>query len=154
MALRWTYSGNPASSALDEVRFLTADTDSTKAWTLADDEINYAITLHSGASPTIGNNFLAAAVCAETIVAKLKSVPASKSVGDLSLSWGQQFQFYADRAYQLRQRAALKGVVPYISGTSRSEKQDADAEEDRVQPAAKVDGMSNLYPQDPLTGGY
>ena len=142
----WTYSGNPATSALDEVRFLTSDTDQTKAWTLLDGEINYAIGLHSATPPVIGQNFLAAAVCAETILGKFKSIPESKKVGDLSLTWGAQFKFYSDLAYRLRQRAALQSVKPYIGGTSIAEKAAINADPDRVQMAVKIDGMDFASP--------
>ena len=144
--MAWTYSGNPAASALDEVRFLAADTDSTKAWTLADGEVNYAISLYSAAPPVIGQNFLAAAVCAETILGKFKAIPESKKVGDLSLTWGAQFKFYESLAYRLRQRAALQAVKPYIGGTSITEKAGIDADPDRVQPAAKIGGMDFANP--------
>lgn len=144
--MSWTYSGNPSASALAEVRFLIADTDSTKAWTLQDGEISYALGLYSANPPVIGQNFLAAAVCAETILAKLKAVPESKSVGDLSLTWGSQFKFYESQAYRLRQRAALQGVAVYCGGTSATEKASVNAEPDRVGTAVKIDGMNIASP--------
>lgn len=144
--MAWSYSQNPATSALDEIRFLTADVDSSKAWTLQDSEIAYTVSLHSATPPVIGQNFLAAAVCAETILGKFKAIPESKKVGDLSLTWGAQFKFYSDLAYRLRQRAALQAVKPYIGGTSIAEKAAINADPDRVGTAVRVDGMSYASP--------
>jgi hypothetical protein len=142
--MSWSYSGNPSSTPLDEVRFLTSDTDQTKPWTLQDEEIQYAITLYSGASPQIGDNLLAAAVCAETALGKLRGIPGRKKVGDLERDYSATFKFYQDLATTLRNRANLKGVRIYAGGISRSEKQANDSDTDRVLPAARVDGMNHL----------
>lgn len=142
----WTYSFDPSSSPLNEVRFLIADTDQTRAWTLYDAEISYAINLHSGPNPQVGENFLAAAVCAETILGKFKIIAQSKSVGDLSISYGNQFTFYKDLAITLRNRAALQVVKPYVGGISRSDKEARDQDSDRLGTAVKVDGMSYASP--------
>lgn len=146
--MSWTYSGNPTSSAKDEVRFLTADTDVTKPWRNQDEEIAYAISLYSSNPPVIGQNFYAAAICAESILAKLKATPlGSKRVGDLSIATAPStILFYEQTAYRLRQSASLQAVPTYVGGTSISEKEALDADPDRVQPAFKVDGMSNTSP--------
>jgi hypothetical protein len=137
----WSYSGNPGASPLDEVRFLIADTDQSKKWTLQDAEINYAVTLYSDSPPVIGRNFVAAATCAESILAKLKAIPQSKKVGDLSIDYGNQFAFYKTTAYMLRQRATLQSVAVYAGGLSIAEKEALAEDTDRVQPAVRVDGM-------------
>ena len=113
----WSYSGNPKSSAKDEIRFLIADTDKSKPWTLQDAEIQYVIGQYSQNPPTIGTNLLTAAICAETILAKLKALPTSKKVGDLSLSY--DYKFFESVAYRLRQRATLQGCLLYTSPSPR-----------------------------------
>lgn len=138
--MAWTYSGNPAASARDEVRFLTADTDSKKAWTLQDGEVDYAVAKYSD------NVLLAAAVCAEAILGKFKAVEQSRKLGDLSVDYTGQFKFYSDLSYTLRQRANLAGVAPYAGGVSIAEKQAQDADADRQSPAAKIDGMNWAQP--------
>jgi hypothetical protein len=139
----WSYSGNPASSALDEVRYLIGDTDQTKPWSLSDAEIAYAIGLYSAHPPVIGDNFMAAAVSAETILTKLKGTLAEKTVGDLSLRFNDRtMQFFEAAAYRLRQRASLHAVPPYLGGYSHSEKRGQDSIADRVQLAVKIDSMN------------
>lgn len=138
----WTYTGDPTNSQVDEVRFLTGDTDRKKPWTLQDEEIQYAITTY----PT--NVLLAAAICAESVLAKLKGTVADKRVGDLSITYNNNMLAeFGTRAYQLRQRATLKAVKPYAGGASKSEKQGQDQDPDRVAPAVKVDGMTMISPE-------
>lgn len=148
----WTYSGDPRRSALDEVRALIADTDSTKPWTLLDSEINYAIWRYSAHPPVIGENFVAAWRCAKMILGKFKTIAQSKRVGDLSITYGNHFQFYQNIAYELKQSATLSKVKVYVGGISLSDKQAQDEDTDRVQPAGKVDGMNNTSSLPPVPG--
>lgn len=137
----WNYSGDPTNSQLDEVRFLTGDTDRSRPWTLQDEEINYTIAQYPS------NVLLAAAICAESVVAKLKGTMGDKSVGNLSISYNvTTIEMYSATAYRLRQRANIAGVKLTIGGTSRSQKRVLDEDSDRVQPAGKVDGMDRLSP--------
>lgn len=145
--MSWTYGGNPAASALAEVRFLISDTIQSKPWSLQDEEINYTIGLYSDSPPVIGRNFLAAAVCAESILASLKGSLSDKAVGDLRISANPTaLAFFDQTAKRLRMQADLQGVVPWVGGTSVSEKAAADADPDRVQPAFKVNGMDKVAP--------
>lgn len=136
--MAWTYTNSdPTASALNEVRFLIGDTTSTAAWTLQDGEIQYAIAKYPS------NLLLAAALCAESIVAKLKSQAQSESIGDLSISYNSTLlTSYQQTAYSLRQRANLAGVKPYVGGVSLAEKNSVYADTDRVGTAATIDGMS------------
>ena len=83
--MSWNYSGNPADSPKDEVRFLSGDTNQAAAWTLSDQEILYTIDRWSDDPSLVGNNFLAAALCCEAIIAKLKGSLGDKSIGDLNI---------------------------------------------------------------------
>ena len=78
--MTWTYSGNPGASALDEVRFLIQDTDTTDQL-LSNEEINYLLT-------QFAQDAFGAAISAITaLIAKgSRVVEESKTVGDLSLS--------------------------------------------------------------------
>lgn len=77
--MTWTYSGNPASSALDEIRFLIGDTD-TNAQLLSNEEINYLYDAY-------GDAYAAAVACVVSLISQAsRSVEESKTVGDLSLS--------------------------------------------------------------------
>ena len=77
--MTWTYSGNPASSALDEIRFLIGDTN-TADQLLSNEEINYLYTAY-------GDPYAAAVACVVSLISQAsRSVEESKTVGDLSLS--------------------------------------------------------------------
>jgi hypothetical protein len=78
--MTWSYSGNPASSALDEVRFLIQDTD-TNDQLLSNEELTYLLTAYAN------DAFNAAIAAVSTLVATASRVQEeSKTVGDLSLS--------------------------------------------------------------------
>lgn len=77
--MTWTYSGDPGASALDEVRFLIQDTDTTDQL-LSDEELAYLITAYSDAYGA------AVAAVGVLIATASRVVEESKTVGDLSLS--------------------------------------------------------------------
>lgn len=77
--MTWSYSGNPASSALDEIRFLIQDTDTTDQL-LSNEEINYLFGVY-------GDAYSAAEGCIVALIANAsRSAEESKKVGDLSLT--------------------------------------------------------------------
>lgn len=143
--MAWTYAGDPAHSALDEVRFLVGDTIQTETWTLQDEEITYLI----GLSPT--NVTLAAARAAEAICGKFARMQASKSIGDLSISWSNRYSQFKEVAGTLKARASLKAVPVHVTGMSQAAKADANADTDRIAPAGRIDGMSQDISSNPLT---
>lgn len=77
--MSWTYSGNPGSSTLDEVRFLIGDTD-TNDQLLSNEELQWLIDKWSDA--------YSAAISAVTqlLSQAARSTEQNKKVGDLSLS--------------------------------------------------------------------
>lgn len=139
-----TYSGNPASSPLDEVRFLIGDTN-TAAFQLADGEINYNIALVSGSAPPPNKNFLAASYCAEAIAGQYAKM-VDKAVGDLHISYSQLAKQYQGLSLRLRSRAALASVPVYFGGLSKADKAANDANPDLATVAVKIDGMDTTGP--------
>lgn len=78
--MSWSYSGNPASSPLDEVRFLIQDTDTNEPL-LSNEEIEYLLAAYDE------DAFNAAIAAVSNLIAKGSRVAEeSKTVGDLSLS--------------------------------------------------------------------
>lgn len=78
--MTWSYSGDPSSSTLDEVRFLIQDTDTTDQL-LSNEEINYLIDAYAD------DAYSAAVGSVVALIGKAsRAVEESKSVGDLSLS--------------------------------------------------------------------
>jgi len=105
-----TYSGDPAVSALDQVRFLVRDTSDPFAFT--DAEVEWALTERS-------NPYLAGALLAWRLYqAALESAGTEKQVGDLriarrdsgvaSVNWGAL-------ARQLEREGALFGMAPVVN---------------------------------------
>lgn len=77
--MTWTYSGNPASSDRDAVRFLVGDTDTTDQL-ITDEEIAYLLSVYSEAPN-------AAVGAARSIAAKFaRFSDQARTVGNLSLS--------------------------------------------------------------------
>jgi len=142
--MAWSYSGDPATSPKDEVRFLIGDTDPTKQQ-IQDAEIMYNIHLVYGSNPPPNKNFLAAAHCANTIAAKYTN-STDKSVGDLSISHSQQSKQWQVLAADLRRRATLAMVPVYVGGLSYAEKDANYQDQDMPQSAVKIDGMDKTLP--------
>lgn len=104
----WTYSGDPASSAKDEVRFLVGDTN-TADQLVQDEEINYVLLAHADAG-SASINYRAAAEIAEAIAAKFAR-KADKAVGPLSIQAKQQHDHYVQLAGRLRKLAFTGGSI-------------------------------------------
>jgi hypothetical protein len=104
-----TYTGNPANSTKDAVRFLCQDTDMTPGLVrLQDEEIEWVLTLQS-------NIFLAAAQCAEEIALYWSKVQNTR-IGPLNIQRGQAPVFYqqlADRLKRTASRWSNSGPVFY-----------------------------------------
>lgn len=101
------YSGDPSSTPKDEVRFLLRDTASP--FELTNEEIYWAL----GESGS--NTYLAAALCADTLVAKFAKY-VDKSVGPLKISYKDQVTNYAELAKSLRSKAArFSGAGPQFT---------------------------------------
>jgi hypothetical protein len=104
----WSYSGNPASSDTDAVRFLVGDTDTTDQL-ISNEEINYTLSVYNEPA-------FAAIAAARSIAAKFaRQSDQSRSVGDLSLSESfsqksQQYQHLADHLSGLANSAALPPI--------------------------------------------
>lgn len=109
--MTWSYSGDPASSSRDEVRFLTGDTDSTEP-KLSDEEIYYLLTLWGDE-----DTYLVAAAAAEQMAASAASF-LSYTADGVSLTLSDLQSKYLTMAQALRdQRVRLNRPEPYAGGT-------------------------------------
>ena len=150
--MSWSYSGDPTSSPKDEVRFLIGDTRANYPM-MSDEEIIYCITLVYGsleAAPAQGN-FLPAAYAADNLATKYAGM-ADKSVGDLHISYSNQFRQYQQLAQRLRARATNWLIPIYSGGQFHSEKTANYSDPDRATVAIKVDGMDYVTPDNRLKG--
>jgi hypothetical protein len=100
--MAWTYSGDPANSARDKVRFLIGDTDTTNQL-LNDAEIAFLLTQWND------DAYVAASHACDSLSAKFAAKSDySKSVGDLSIStqYGAQADRYKALGASLASQAA------------------------------------------------
>jgi hypothetical protein len=106
--MTWSYSGDPAASEKDAVRFLIGDTD-TNDQLLSNEEILYTISL-------TGDVYEAAHDSAYAIASKFSRMASSKSVGDMSISFSNRatdFYAVADRMSKLQ--AMRNPPTPWVS---------------------------------------
>lgn len=128
-----TYSGDPASSPKDAVRFWIQDT--AAPWKTSDEEINYVLTLFT-------NPMLAAANVAKALAAKYAAMP-SKKVGDFSISFGELAKNYFALADKLETQAQTFGLLPYAGGTSIADEKVVANNPDRPRPPFRQDQFDN-----------
>jgi len=121
----------------DKVRFLIQDTVVASAM-LQDEEIAFMLTLY----PSFR---LAAANCADICSSKFASMAESKTIGNLSLSYGDKSKKYAQLANSLRMQAS-KVIMPYAGGISQSDKQTIEEDQDRVDPSFRRNQMNEKLP--------
>ena len=133
--MTWTYSGDPADSARDAVRFLLGDTDTTNQ-RVTDEEIAYALT------QTANDTYGAAAYCARALVGKYANMVDTdfESVGVKYSQLRENYSALAIRLDAQAKRYGSKGLgVPAAGGISVSAMDAADELSDRVQPKFKRD---------------
>lgn len=113
--MTWTYSGDPSSSARDEVRFLIGDTDKARQL-LSDAEIAWAVA--NFPSGGVGYpNYRAAVHLINGLVSKYSS-STSKTVGSLSINKGQLVDQLRGRLEDLRGMMGLARAAggPQLGG--------------------------------------
>jgi hypothetical protein len=121
--MSFSYSGDPALSALDEVRFLCGDTNPDTAL-LQDDEINYLLSKSS-------NPRYAAAQAAEAIGGHYAAMP-NMTIDGLSIQYAALQKHYIELADQLRTGAPVT-AMPFAGGVSISAKRAAYEDDDRTR---------------------
>lgn len=142
--MTYSYSGDPAASDQDAVRFEIQDTD-PNAPLLQDEEI--AFTLDNEAGPegdrTPAGMLSAAARCCEALSRRF-AMQADTVVGSLQTTYSKMAENYAERASELRERAIGMGV-PFVGGQSWSAKAASRDDPDRVQPHFQRGQFRNTF---------
>jgi hypothetical protein len=133
--MTWTYSGDPASSTKDAVRFLVGDT-SEDAPELSDEEVLWLLASEGGVER-------AAARGAEALASKNASL-IDKSIGAASISASQRFEHYRQLASRLWASATTLVAVPWAGGINESDKSAQESDPTRIAPAFSRDMME--YP--------
>lgn len=133
--MTWSYSGNPAASALDNVRFLIGDTDEN-AQQLSNEEITFLLDEKNNAV------YGAAAEAARAIAAKYAR-RVDKGVGDLNLSFAQLQKHYMDM-YERYKRSDVKNGISLYSGNLDKSTGEAYRQNDSLgQPSFTRDQFDN-----------
>lgn len=125
--MAWTYSGDPATTPGDAVRFLVGDTNTARQ-ELQDEEIAWLLTQEAA------NPLRAAARAAETLYGRYIGSSTTKHVGDMTISRTGLAQHYQALAARLWVTANSRLVAPFMPSSSRGLKHVYDQDRDRVDP--------------------
>lgn len=132
--MTWSYSGDPASSTLDQVRFLVRDTASTHQL-VQDEEINWLLTQEA-------NVYMAAAATIDTLILTRYGV-LSRSAGDVSVTYMEPIKLVA--LSQMLRRRGMGHQVPSVGGISIADKLSQEIDPDRVQLPIALGNMDNRF---------
>jgi hypothetical protein len=132
----WTYSGDPADSDLDHVRFLIGDTNENEQ-KLQDAEVQFAI-------DSAANVYVASANCARAIAGRFAS-RVDERFESIESRFSQAAKGYYDLALRLDQQAKRKSGMgpPLAGGISVNDMAAADNDQDRVRPKVRRDQFGN-----------
>ena len=107
--MTWSYSGNPADSDKDAVRFCIGDTDESECL-FSDEEIQYLLT-------TSGSVSSASIRALDKLCAKYLRC-ADETVGQVSVKWSQRFQNCKMVRDTMAKDPALQCPMPFSGGMS------------------------------------
>lgn len=124
-----TYTNDPANKPLDRVRLEIGDTDCRTAY-LSDAEIRFFL------EDEADNALRAASRAADAIAAKLAR-RIDYSHGSVKKSASQLFEQFRKLAKELARKASTDTAAPVATGVTIAEKESADEDASRVQPAFK-----------------
>jgi hypothetical protein len=131
----WTYGGDPAANAKDNVRFLIGDTN-PRDQLLNDAEINYYLA-------EFNNVPLNAAIrCCEAIMAFYSRRPTEK-IGNVTINFSEQIKGVQNLKEELRRRLAMTDASPFCGGISKSQKQSNLQNTDTIRPDFTKHMMEN-----------
>lgn len=133
--MSWSYTGNPASSAKDAVRFLVGDTN-TCDQLLQDQEITWILGFYNNAPMN------AAIRACETIMSKFARM-ADETVGQVKISYSQKAKSYREMRTDLVRRLATEDGGPYAGAVSISDMQTVAQNADRPPPEFTKHMMEN-----------
>jgi hypothetical protein len=114
--MTWTYTEDPASSEVDEVRFLVGDTDDAEEL-VQDEEIEYQLVMWP--KPAGKPAWLAAAAVCDAIAGQFAR-RAQRAIGSLSIAAQQQWEHYVHLADQYREMYLTDGLGTAEGGSPHS----------------------------------
>lgn len=129
--MAWSYSGNPADSDLDELRFKIGDTN-IKNPELQNEELQFIIDdlTASGTYAVL----TAAIVAVRALLAKVAALIDEK-VGDVDVKWSQKYKNFKQLLKDFTAEAAKSTLTSaYAGGISIADKHNQEQNTDRVKP--------------------
>lgn len=144
--MAFTYSGNPATSSRDAVRYLLNDT-STAAMEMNDAEIEWLVSEKP-------NVYRAAAQGARQLAAQANNSVASKTVGSLTLTYSERAQKWLDLSKALDAQAnkgSGSAIRPFSGGISETDKEQVASDSDFDKPWFYRDMWDNPGADTPYT---
>lgn len=129
--MTWNYSGDPADSDLDAVRFLSLQNSSGDDVLIEDEEVVYLLDQGSGVYRT------AAEVC-NRLALKYGSKASLVVIGKLSVEYTARAEGFASRCGILKQEAAVRGSVPYAGGVDQADLDATAADTSLVPPKFSI----------------
>lgn len=136
----WSYSGDPANSAVDAIRFLIGDTNESCPQ-LSDPEIQWA-------HDELNHNYGGAAICCESLASAMSRL-ADQSDGQSKLSFSQRARAYSERAKEFALIFAQRTGLVYAGGISLTDMRRQEEDADRVRPQFAIGFDDNLVPIGP-----
>jgi len=148
--MAWSYSGNPSSSPLDELRFKIGDTDPA-APIFSDEELEYILTNNGG------NMMASCTQCVQAAIAKYGRLK-DEVVGGLQAKYQQIYENYQRMWQDIMNGTSIFGanlVNVFAGGLLIDDKLSQYDDTSKIQPKFTKDLMkSRFLPQtDNLSGG-
>lgn len=113
--MAWTYSGDPASTSKDAVRFLTGDVNIDEPLK-SDEEINWALSQNS-------NIYAASLTIAESILSYLSLQADVEEIGPIKSVYSKRVENYSNRVKDLRVKVSSNAsMIPYGGGIDATDK--------------------------------
>ena len=132
--MTWSYSGDPANSTNDAVRFLIGDTD-TNDQLISNEEIAYIVTQQGSVNRS-------ASECCRAIAAKFAR-NMSRSIGALQADFAAKHRQYLAMADSLLTKEETAPVSPFISGYEKDKKQAREDDTNRERIFGRKGVMDN-----------
>ncbi len=106
--MTWTYSGDPADSDLNAVRYLVGDTSEVDAF-VTDEEIEWALSLNA-------NVIAAVADVAQNLAMYFATQAEQIKVGPLVETYQTRSKRYMELATRLERKASSKSTMNFVCG--------------------------------------
>ena len=123
--MAWTYSGNPADSDKDAVRFQLGDTD-TNHQLVSDEEIAYSLAQNND---SISDTVLELAIALRNKFAAY----VNEKTDRVSIRNSDLYEHYKSMVEEIKRDAVLS-AVPYAGGISKTDKLNNSLDTDNVPP--------------------